>query len=153
VVRILDKMIREKINYTDFLRVGKSNEYFLWNFLSKNQNETNTAIFSYFDEHKFLSHQLREFLDVVPINYFESYTEDSVDFLMGLGFNHNELYKPPREELVGKVRKEHYFYPYLLLFKKFELINSTKYHCYCVEGITQMILKSAPKILDNLDLD
>jgi hypothetical protein len=43
-------MITKKITHNDFLEIGKTNEYFLWHFLQKNQVENIFTIYSVFDE-------------------------------------------------------------------------------------------------------
>ena len=145
-------MIVEKVTTEDFKKIAMENEFFLWSFLQKNQNKNSLVLYSYFDEKEGKPHQLKEFLEFTPINYYESYVEDSVDFLIDFGFSTNELFKLPSQGIIKKTPKEFYFNPYVLLFKKFELVDSTKNHCYCVEGLTKMLL-SIPNFAEKFKLD
>jgi carbonic anhydrase len=86
-------MIREVISHKDFLRIGKENEFYIWHFLQKNQDK-NLLSFSSVLEEKKEYNELKVLLEHVDIPYFESYTEDSIDFLNNLGFSYKSLWKP-----------------------------------------------------------
>jgi hypothetical protein len=146
-------MIREKITYKEFHKIAKEHEHFLWHFVQKEQHKNNITVSSILDEGK-EKNPLEYILKDLDIPYYESYTEDSMDFLMGLGYSHKNLYYPRRrvdENLSPNFR----FGPVLIGFKKFTNVLSTKDRCYCLEGIIEVIQELNPdyieKILLNLE--
>jgi hypothetical protein len=71
-----------KVTHKDFIKIAKENDYFLWHFLQKNQNDGDFIIRSINDggnENK--AYHLNLLLKEIKIPYFESYIEDSIDFL------------------------------------------------------------------------
>ena len=75
-------MIREQVTVEDFNRISEENEYYLWHFVKKIYTGP-LEIQPYFDD-KTEKYKLKTILDMVDIPFFESYTEDSVDFLINL---------------------------------------------------------------------
>ena len=73
-------MIREKVTCGDYFKLAKENEFFLWHFVQKKQNEGTLVLSTILEETK-ETNQLPLILDNIDIPYFESYTEDSIDFL------------------------------------------------------------------------
>lgn len=134
-------MVREFITYKDFQRVGKENEFFLWHFLQKNQHKNSLTLSSIL-ENKKENDELEILLDSINIPYFESYTEDSIDFLNNLGFPYKYLWKPIYSKRYT-IPKEFYFSPIIIGFRKHKNVFSTFEICYCAEGVI--------KIIDNLD--
>lgn len=134
-------MIREVISHKDFLRIGKENEFYIWHFLQKNQDK-NLLSFSSVLEEKKEYNELKVLLEYVDIPYFESYTEDSIDFLNNLGFSYKSLWKPytPGQEVT---LSEFKFNPIIIGFKRHTKVLSTFETCYCLDG--------AIKIISNLD--
>jgi len=43
-------MIREKVTYKDYFKIARENEYFLWHFLQKDQNEGSLVLSTIIDE-------------------------------------------------------------------------------------------------------
>ena len=84
-------MIRQEVSVKDFYKIAKENEYFLWHFLQKGQELTKLSLWSIFKENtavnKDFDNALIHILDKINIPYFESYTEDSIDFLMDIGLD------------------------------------------------------------------
>jgi len=146
-------MTKEIITVNDFKRIAKENEYFLWHFLQKNQENnslTMHSIFSNQDEKK--ENTLPSVLDKINIPYFESYTEESIDFLINLGLPANSLWKtPPNNEKY--VPQEYYFSPVILGFHKSSFKNSTLETCYCFEGLIDLIGLLNSKFLLDSKLD
>jgi len=134
-------MVRELITIKDYEKISKDNEYFIWNFISKKE-QSHLEIYSYFKEYG-VKHELKALLDLIDIPYFESYTEDSFDFLVNLEINPDGLWT----RNIG-------FNPVLVGFNKKRKITSTlNGHCYCKEGILDLILDLNPKFILDCKLD
>lgn len=140
-------MITKKITHNDFLEIGKTNEYFLWHFLQKNQVENIFTIYSVFDEKNNLENHLSFLLKDLNLPYYESYTEDSIDFLLGSGIN-GKFWSPPVPGVYPPPGQ--LFSPLIALYKGYSLKGSTFQSCYCVEGIIDMIGKENPELLSGL---
>lgn len=138
-------MIREKVTYKDYFRIARENEYFLWHFLQKEQNKSSLAMSTIIDE-RTEHNPLPTIMDNLDIPYFESYTEDSIDFLIGLGFNMDKLYQN-RKGLDHK-RK---FGATIIGFNKFSKVSSTFDYCYCPEGTISVINDLHPKFIEQLN--
>jgi hypothetical protein len=139
-------MERKIITINDFQNVARDNEYFLWHFLQKNQENSYMTFYSYFKQREDRDHKLKELIDLVEIPYFESYTEDSIDFLNGLGISYEKLWTP-LESIDGTTASNQKFSPVIIAFKKFTKISSTLESCYCVESMLNMITELNPEIL------
>lgn len=136
-------MERKIITINDFQNVARNNEYFLWHFLQKNQEDSILGFYSYFKKRENLPHKLKELIDLVEIPYFESYTEDSLDFLNGLGIPYERLWSSGNLN----IRPNQRFNPLIIGFKKFSKISSTMESCYCVESLLDIISDLNPEFL------
>lgn len=139
---------RKIVNVSDFHTIARNNEYYIWHFLQKNQTKNALSLFSYFDDvatdkDAVQIHMLKYIIDEIPIPYFESFTEDSLDFLMGLGYDVNYLYKIPKTPSA----KEFYFSPIFIGFNRFKIIGSSAEKCYCHETLIELIMQMNPKFL------
>ena len=144
-------MERKIITISDFKNVARDNEYFLWHFLQKNQVESTLKFYSYFDEKTNDNHQLKELIDLVKIPYFESYVEDSIDFVNGLGIPYKKLWSPiETSKFIPNSQK---FTPLIIGFKKFAKVYSTLEDCYCIEGVINVIEKLNPEFLLSVDTE
>ena len=129
-------MIRESVTIQDYERIAKENEYFIWNFIMR-ENNYPLEIFSFFEDND-ERHTLRDVLSYIDIPYFESYIDkDSVDFLMNLEISPYHLW---RKDAHGKS----IFYPLFVGFNKRKKINSTldTGSCYCKEGLIDLIFQN-----------
>jgi hypothetical protein len=133
-------MIREQVTVEDFNRISQENEYYLWHFVKKVYTPA-LEIQPYFDD-KTEKYKLKTILDMVDIPFFESYTEDSVDFLINLGFSAKNFWSGGKE-----------FAPIMIGFNKNRKVTSTKDGiCYCTEGIIDIVYQLNPKfILDKYE--
>jgi len=155
-------MVREIITIKDYDRIAKENEYFLWHFVQKNQENTESVFYSIFVEHNFKKdketdvtyreNQLLTILDKINIPYFESYTEESIDFLINLGVPGDRLWMPPKD-IKKYVPKEFYFPPIILTFHKSLFKKSTFDTCYCPEGLMDIISELNIQFLLDAKLD
>jgi hypothetical protein len=141
-------MERRIVTYKDFNEIGSKNDYYLWHFLQKKQEDNTLTIWSSFKEREYDVHRMNEILSEFNIPYFESYVEDSIDFLHGLGFPYQKLWEPPQNKSIV-VDPNYYFKPLIIGFNKYEKVFSTFDSCYCVEGIVELIIKTNPKLILN----
>ena len=143
-------MERRIITVKDFQSVARNNEYFLWHFMQKKQKDSSLALFSYFDKREGEENKIKEIMDLVNIPYFESYTEDSIDFLNGLGVPYANLWSPNN---TAPNSFHQTFNPIIIGFKKFNKIKTTKDICYCVEGVLEIISELNPEILSTVNTE
>ena len=136
-------MIREKITVQDYERISRENEYYIWHFVRKT-NMGPRAIYSVFDEPNHnRPNGLKTFLEMCEVPYFESYVEDSADFidnLIPLSWIWNENDKKFNTFVIG--------------FNKRRMVTSTLHgHCLCIEGITEIIYELNPDFIEQINLD
>jgi hypothetical protein len=143
-------MERRIITVKDFQSVARNNEYFLWHFMQKKQKESSLVLYSYFDEREGRENKIKELMDLVNIPYFESYTEDSIDFLNGLGIPYKKLWSPNN---MASISFHQTFNPIIIGFKKFSKIKTTQDTCYCVDGILKIITELNPEFLISVDTE
>ena len=130
--------------YKDLKEIGKNNEYFLWHFLQKDQENNNFPIYSIFKQKDGIDNILNEILGNLKIPYYESYVEDNIDFLVTSGLNY-KIWEAP---VKGAYPDPNYlFKPVIILFKGYSLKASTYQYCYCHEGIIDMIGNENPELL------
>lgn len=141
-------MIREKVEHTDFFKIAKENEFFLWHFLQKNQHRTGILMYSIFDNNENVPNTLRDVIDNCSVPYFESFTEDSIDFLAGLGFDYNKLYV--NDKTYDGQPRENKFRPILIGFNRFKKVYSTFEVCYCSDGAIEILNELNPKYIEEL---
>ena len=102
------------------------------------------AIYSIFDETNHnRPNKLKTFLEICDIPYFESYIEDSSDFIDNL---------IPLSWIWNKNDKQ--FNSFVLGFNKRRMVTSTLHgHCLCIEGITEIIYELNPDFIERINLD
>lgn len=137
-------MERKIIKYTDFREIAKNNEYFLWHFLQKDQEKNIFDIFSIFKQKEGSDNLLNNILENLNISYYESYVDESIDFLISSGIN-QKVWEPPIDG--ANPDPKYLFKPIILLYKGSSLKSSTFQTCYCPEGIIDMIGKENPELL------
>ena len=150
-------MIRERVTINDFKKIAKENEYFLWHFLMEDQHDTISGLWSFFDERinpytkETEIHELKTLLSMTDVPYYESYVKDSMDFLINLGLNAKNLYilRNPWPHLPPK--KNFHYVPIVIGFKKTRMVYNTHQVCYCIEGITEIIMNLNPELISNLE--
>ena len=136
-------MIREKIKIEDYERISRENEYYLWHFVRKNDIGP-VAIYSYFEYDSRKGHHLKGILDKIEIPYFESYLEESFDFLINLGISGEKLWIPQSKE----------FNTIMLAFNKRRKVTSTfEGYCMCMEGVLDMVYLLNPQYILNVKFD
>lgn len=148
----------KKISPDNFREIAQRNEYYLWSFLQREQDSSDLTFWSVFDSKTSKKHRnenlLIDFLKVFPISLYESYVDESMDFLVDFGISPKILFKIPESHGLTKFEKRGTFYnPVVLLFKKYRMLDSTFNHCYSVEGMTEMLISNIPNLLENSKLD
>jgi hypothetical protein len=137
-----------KVSHKDFIKIAKENDYFLWHFLQKNQNDGNLTIRSIEEgNNKDSKLHLNILLKEIDIPYFESYTEDSIDFLHELGIPYDKLWNPNFNFILKT--NDTKFHPVVIGFKKFEKIKTTLEVCYCLDGVLKIIGELNPDLILN----
>lgn len=148
-------MIREKVKVEEFYNIAKKHDYFLWHFVQKNQVKNKLTYYSYFDEpteERNNSHELRYVLDKIDIPYYESYTEESIDFLLNYNFNPKILFNPTFIPDLY-IEREFFYSPLIIGFRKFSYVYSTLDICYCLEGLLEILMRMNPKFITDMYLD
>lgn len=143
-------MERRIITVNDFQSVARDNEYFLWHFMQKKQKESSLTLYSYFEKRESEGNKIKELMDLVNIPYFESYTEDSIDFLNGLGIPYERLWSPNN---MSPNSFHQTFNPIIIGFKKFSKIKTTQDLCYCVDGVLEIISELNPEFLSTVNTE
>lgn len=141
-------MVREKVSFRDFHRIAKENEFFLWHFVQKEQEKNGLSVCSILHGSK-PKNPLEYILEGLDIPYYESYTEEGIDFLMGLGYPYNILYNSTIVKDII-VPNNFRFSPVFIGFKKFSKVASTLDRCYCVEGIIEIINLLNPDFMEQI---
>jgi len=144
-------MDRKIITIKDFRDVARNNEYFLWHFVQKEQYKNSTVMYSYFDNREYDVNYIKTVVDQLEIPYYESYVEDSIDFISGLGYPYNRLWNPPKPKVI--VNSNFLFNPILVGFKKFSKVSSTLEFCYCYEGVLDVVASLNPELLLPLSIE
>jgi hypothetical protein len=137
-------MERKTITYEDFKEIGKKNEYFLWHFLQKKQENNNLAFYSIFEESEKITNELDKILPFLNISYYESYVDENIDFLINSGIN-GKIWEPPISN--EHVNPNFLFKPVILLFKGYSFKSSTFQTCYCPSGLIDLLGKENPELL------
>ena len=141
-------MIREMVTVQDFDRISRENEYFIWHFLMNDDfsQPTMRSIFSENEKHYRSPNKMIQFLEIFDVPYFESYIDDSMDFLDTLGV--------PLQFLKSGEGENRLINPFMLTFNRRRLVNATyNGFCVCASGITKLLYDLNPKFIENLDLD
>jgi hypothetical protein len=120
------------------------------------QHDSSLGLWSIFDKkNDFDGSQMINPIDVllseINVPYFESYTKDSIDFLINLGLDAKLLYRHVENFFISPRRMS--YHPVVIGFKKTSPIWHTHKTCYCVEGITEVILRMNPHLLSSIELE
>jgi hypothetical protein len=137
-----------KVTHKDFMRIAKENDFFLWHFLQKNQGEGELLIRSVYEgENLSSTNQINLLLKEIQVPYFESYTEDSIDFLHELGIPYDRLWNPNFNFTDNNIHAQ--YHPVIIGFKKFQKVETTFDVCYCIDGVVKIIGKISPELILN----
>lgn len=145
--------VRKKVKVQDFKQIASTHEHYIWHFLQKEQNESELGLFSYFDEpvDEVKINYIKYLLDGIEIPYFESYTEESMDFLMDFNIPSSHLFQPfNKNAVLPQIRK---YTPVFLGFNRLKLIGGSHQVCYCPDYMIELILNLNPEFILNSKLD
>lgn len=130
----------EIVTVKDYQRICQENEYFFWHFVGKNHDKSlsikpvTNILGEIFDS------PLNEIQKALNITIYESFTDESVDFLLNLGYKSDSIYQP----------KCGCFAPKFIGFRhglKVAGIHA-EVVCYCTEGITEVIYLTNPLLFE-----
>lgn len=145
-------MLREKVTVKDFSSIAKTYKHYVWHFIQKKQNRTRLTFYSYFDkthiQHR--DHVLVSLIDSLNLPYFESYTEESIDFLMDCNIHGSNLYKPTYDP-IEYIHRRRFYTPLFAGFNHYNLVNSTLNFCYCPEGLVNVVAQMDMKYIFDLE--
>jgi hypothetical protein len=139
-------MIREKVTVQDFERISRENEYFIWHFLMSYDysQPTMRSIFDEYEGNNYSPNRMVQFLEIFDVPYFESYANESIDFLDKLAAPLEKLRIPSESDLK----------PCVLTFNHRRLVNATyNGYCLCPEGLTDLLYDLNPDFIYNAKLD
>jgi hypothetical protein len=128
----------EIVTVKDYHRICQENEYFFWHFIIREHYKgltikpTTNILGSTFNS------PLNEIQETFNITIYESFVEDSVDFLLNLGYKSDSIYN----------RKFGTFAPKFIGFRhglKMAGIHA-EVNCYCIEGIVEVIYLTNPSL-------
>jgi hypothetical protein len=127
-------MIREKVNVSDFDRISKENEYFIWNFVTTPMTTHIKSLFELEDYRH--PNPLKSILEFINVPYFESDLESSHDFVRNLG-----------DRFLKTVYKNGILHPVMISFNRKRVVSSSYHNCYCIEGVLELIGELNPQFI------
>ena len=142
-------LTRKVVTYSEYRKISQENEFYIWHFLQKNQCSRRQELCSYFEKRSGESenyfHPLKYFLDSTSLPYFESYVEDSIDFLINLGIPNEFLVNVKSRKLA--VNNEEKYPPLFMAFNRFKMVGSSLDKCYCSEYFIELTMKLNPNFI------
>lgn len=131
----MDKWAKFEITpISEFEQVARENEYFFWHFVSK--DVLGLSIIPLGADYG-NGNSLELIRESLGVKICQSFTEDSIDFLINLGL-------PSK-----KIKDGAFYVPSFFGFHRRRMVESTIDHCYCREGITEIIFKTNPSFFES----
>lgn len=126
----------EIVTVKDYHRLCQENEYFFWHFVVNDGNMITTLKPVTNILGKTFESPLNEIQETLNIKIYESHIEDSVDFLLNLGY---------KSELIFD-RNCNCFGPKFIGFRNGIKVAGTaaEVKCYCTEGVVEIIYLTNP---------
>lgn len=126
---------------SEFKEIAKRDEIFFWHFIPEEKHFMPTTIQPMYGTENPEENVLMQYQKLFNIKIYESYTKDSYDFLIDLGYTSKQIFSNKSiwlSEFVG--------------FKKGLLIDAThlKRKCYCSTGILEVIRNTDPKTFESV---
>ena len=120
-------MIREKVTVQDFEKISQENEFFIWHFLMSYDYSQPTlrSIFDEYEGNNYAPNRMVQFLEIFDVPYFESYVNESIDFLEDASVN-ILIFVALGWRLVARKRLSKFF-SLLLLVPAFSVLITTLY--------------------------
>lgn len=125
-----------------FDKIAGDGGTFFWNFVIDNQSKTPVSLnpLTFHEPNSSHGHDLRNLVNSYGIKIYESYTKDSIDFLINLGFKSEDIW----------FEKKKRFKPLFLGFRGFEYVAGIPKNpvtCYCLNGVVEIIFLTDPTLL------
>lgn len=119
---------------TEFWKIAKEKETFFWHFCMDHTSK-HIVLKPLSVEHEFIN-PLEVVVNQFGIDVYESYTKDSIDFLVELGVHTNQILNP----------KSRTFNPFFIGFKNGKKVLGTNIDriCYCLDGVVEIIAITDP---------
>lgn len=124
---------------SDFRKVSLENEVFFWHFIVDDQNKYRYHIQSLSQPIVLYRQEdpLSYLLETFNIKIFESYTKDSIEFLLEHGYPSLKIY-------------DHAFLPNFIGFRngKFMYGTNNNVSCFCRDGVLDVVFQTYPELLE-----
>lgn len=130
----------EIVSVKDYHRLCQENEFFFWHFVVNNPlSITKILPVTEIIGETFVS-PLNEIQETLNIKIYESLIEDSVDFLLDLGYKSDQIFN----------RTCNCFGPKFIGFRNGVKVAGTaaEVQCYCTEGIVEVIYLTNPLLFE-----
>lgn len=128
---------------SEFYEIAKSGKTFFWNFIIDKQNKSTYSLDALIEDNPASQrgHHLRDLVTDYNLPIYESYTKDSVDFLINFGFKSENIWND----------KKNKFKPLFLGFRGLKYITGIpgpEVQCYCLSGVVDIIFLTDPTLLE-----
>jgi hypothetical protein len=130
----------EIVTVKDYQRLCQENEYFFWHFVANNPDMITTIKPVTDIVGKTFESPLNEIQESLNVKIYESLVEDSVDFLMNLGYKSDQIFQ----------KACNCFAPKFIGFRKGAKVAGTasEVKCYCTEGVVEVIYLTNPLLFE-----
>ena len=119
---------------SEFWKIAKEKKTFFWHFCM--DDGLGVTILKTLSSKHDLPNPLEVVLEQFGVDVYESYTKDSIDFLVELGAHTNHILNP----------KSKTFNPFFIGFKNGKKVLGTNIDgfCYCLDGVVEIIALTDP---------
>ncbi len=126
---------------TDFRKISLENDIFFWNFIVDDQNNYRFHIQALSEPITLIRQEdpLGYLIETFGIKIFESYTKDSIEFLLELGYPSLKIY-------------DRAFLPNFVGFRngKFMYGTNNNVSCFCRDGVLDVVFQTYPELLERV---
>lgn len=119
---------------SEFWKIAKEKKTFFWHFCM--DDGLGATILKTLSSKHDLPNPLEVVLEQFGVDVYESYTKDSIDFLVELGAHTNHILNPNSKT----------FNPFFIGFKNGKKVLGTNIDgiCYCLDGVVEIIALTDP---------
>lgn len=133
--------IRKRIKSSDFSKLIIEHPTFLLHFYAEPEEGKMDTLFMSIERVQYMvktygyaSHPMLEFLKTVNLPYFELPMKDASELMLDFGYTSEHIYDSEKLE----------FRRAMLVIHNGKVIHTTQENCYCIESVTEGILKVGP---------